>query len=230
MSVSKRDIWTNAVYTEIDRDSEMSSSSIKNSLVNISVSRNHLKLNIILRILMVIVLVGNVTLIPWLRDKQWTDAKLKHCNYNPQWLFIDGSLYLYLQLTTTSWSYNHKLSKRFWEKIPSLLISGIVTGLVALLVFIFEILSILGVLNLISNHRIACLRVSFFQRFNFLFILATLLSWFWCQNAWETMGGLSYGFYVMLGLIVWWFLIKLHYKYFKSRLYQRRIINQLLEN
>ena len=52
---SRNDIWTNAILSEVERDSEISSSTIGNTLVNISVSRNHLKLNILLRILMIIV-------------------------------------------------------------------------------------------------------------------------------------------------------------------------------
>lgn len=68
---TKRDIWTNAVFTEIDKESEPSTSTIHNSyVVNISVSRNHLKLNILLRILMVLLLVANVAFMPWLRDKK----------------------------------------------------------------------------------------------------------------------------------------------------------------
>lgn len=67
---TRRDIWTNAVFTEIDKESEPSASTIRNSYVNVSVSRNHLKLNILLRILMVIVLASNVAFMPWLRDKQ----------------------------------------------------------------------------------------------------------------------------------------------------------------
>ena len=75
---SRNDIWTNAVMTEIDRESEASSSDILNARVNISVSRNHLKLNIILRIIMLLVLVCTVGFIPWLRNKDCNSETNHH--------------------------------------------------------------------------------------------------------------------------------------------------------
>jgi RsiW-degrading membrane proteinase PrsW (M82 family) len=97
-----------------------------------------------------------------------------------------------------------------------------------LLVFIFEVLAILSILNIVLDYKIACFRVSFFQRYNFVFIFITLLVWFLWNSAWKSMSGLSYGFYIMIGIVVWWFLLKFYYRYYKSKLYQRRIINQLL--
>lgn len=58
-SSEKRDIWTNAIITELEMDAQSDNSSftMRNTFVNISVSRNHLKLNILLRVLMIIVYV-----------------------------------------------------------------------------------------------------------------------------------------------------------------------------
>jgi hypothetical protein len=75
---SKNDIWTNAVMTEIDRESEVSSSTFLNARVNISVSRNHLKLNIILRIIMLLVLICTVGFLPWLRNKDCNKTGFNH--------------------------------------------------------------------------------------------------------------------------------------------------------
>jgi len=68
----KRDFWTNAVITELELKGEEiddSAESFQQMFVNISVPRNHLKLNILLRILMLIILIGNVCFVPWLRNE-----------------------------------------------------------------------------------------------------------------------------------------------------------------
>lgn len=54
---------------EFERDSEMSSSTLQNSIQDLRVSRNHLIINIFLRILMLIVYTANVLFMPWLRNK-----------------------------------------------------------------------------------------------------------------------------------------------------------------
>ena len=98
-SSEKRDIWTNAVMTEVEKESDVSGSTVMNSLVNVSVSRNHLKMNILLRVLMLIVYLGTVLFVPWLQNKQCDNSNPpKRCNYNPSWLYHDGSLHMYFRL------------------------------------------------------------------------------------------------------------------------------------
>lgn len=64
-SVTKNTGTKNGLYTDA-AETEQSDSTLYNSLVNTSVSRNHLKINIGLRILMCLVLVANVMFIPWM--------------------------------------------------------------------------------------------------------------------------------------------------------------------
>jgi hypothetical protein len=230
---SRNDIWTNAILSEVERDSEISSSTIGNTLVNISVSRNHLKLNILLRILMIIVYIWNVCFVPWMQNDLCNikDSPEKHpihdWNHNPFWLFYDGSLLIILQLADNKvWS---RFSSTFWSTVGLLIIAGLITLIISVLVLIFEILAILSILNVVLDHKIIWVKVSFFQKYNFIFIMINLLVWFLLQNAWSKIDGLSFGFYIMIGLVFWCLAMKLYYKYYKSRLHQRRMINKLLE-
>ena len=94
-SLSKYEHVTILWNTEIGRDSETSYASRQGTFVNLSVSRNHLKCNIILRIWMILVLVANAWVIPWMRNKDWTEEGISHCNYNPQWVFCNGTVHFY---------------------------------------------------------------------------------------------------------------------------------------
>mmetsp|Transcript_20623 Transcript_20623/g.20355 ORF Transcript_20623/g.20355 Transcript_20623/m.20355 type:complete len:93 (+) Transcript_20623:390-668(+) len=88
---SKKDIWTNAILQEMDIDgSERSIASYNIHLKNISVPRNHLKLNIILRIILLVFIIGNVFFLPWIRNEECMKDPpnaIEYCNINPGWLF-----------------------------------------------------------------------------------------------------------------------------------------------
>lgn len=227
-SVSKYERVTILWNTELERDSETSYTSRQNTFVNLSVSRNHLKCNIILRICMILVLVINAWVIPWMRNRDWSINSNIPWNYNPQWVYIDRNLYFYEVLSSyDNWTSNG-FNGDFWHSIAFLIVSGIITWIWALLVFIFEIMAILSILNYIMDYKIGWFKVSFFQRYNYVFIIVTLLVWFWCQRAWNHLKGLSYGFYIMIGLVLWCWLLKFYYRYYESKLYRRRIVNQLL--
>ena len=215
-------------------ESEVSSASHYNqTMVNISVPRNHLKLNVILRILMCFILLGNILFVPWLRDQDCNmpEAPRYVWNHNPAWLYHDGELYFYFQLVDHYyWNKKQGFKESFWNQVPFIFLSGFFTLFVALVVFIFEILAILSILNIVFDYKVAWFRVSFFQRQNYLFIITTIIVWFWWQTAWGSIQGLSYGFYTMIGIVVSWILLKFYYRYYKSKLYKRRIINELLKN
>jgi len=120
-------------------------------------------------------------------------------------------------------------SASFWDQAPLIFLAGFFTLFVAMIVLIFELLAILSILNIVWDYKVAWFRVSFFQRQNYIFIFTTVLIWFCFQQAWSSMTGLSYGFYIMLGIVFWWITLKFYYKYYKSKLYRRRIINELLK-
>ena len=65
----RNNVLGNALTNDLDLDSEMSSSSMRIAIQDLQVSRNHLFLNIILRILMLIVYVTNCLFMPWLQNK-----------------------------------------------------------------------------------------------------------------------------------------------------------------
>lgn len=88
---SKKDIWTNAILNEMEMEgSERSLASFQIHLVNISVPRNHLKLNIILRIILLMIYISDVAFLPWLRNESCidhVDFDGKYWNHNPAWLY-----------------------------------------------------------------------------------------------------------------------------------------------
>lgn len=224
------DVMDKEFEVDYERDSEMSSSTLKNSIQDLRVSRNHLILNLFLRILMLIVYAGNVWFMPWLRNKDWMDSSDKTWNYNPSWLFYDGNLYMYFQLLNYNFCFKTAgFNDNFWTTVIELFVAGLITNFVAFLVFVFEILAILSILNIIYDHRITWFRVSFFQRYNFVFIIITIVIWFLWQQGWSSIVGLSYGFYSIIGIVVWWILLKFYYRYYKSKLYQKRVMNQLYD-
>lgn len=91
LAESKKDIWTNAILQEMGiEESERSLASYNIHLKNISVPRNHLKLNIILRIILLVLLIGNVAFLPWIRNEECMEEERRsneYCNINPGWLF-----------------------------------------------------------------------------------------------------------------------------------------------
>lgn len=137
-------------------------------------------------------------------------------------------VYFYFQLMVPDYWSGRNFSGSFWANAFFNFLAGSFTLFIALLVIIFEVLAILSILNLVMDYRVKWFRASLFQRYSYVFIMATIIVWFWSLRAWKDMSGLSYGFYGMFIIWLGWIGLKFHYRFFKSRLYRRRQINNLL--
>ncbi|CAI2372393.1 unnamed protein product [Moneuplotes crassus] len=230
---SRKDIWTNAILQEINLEgSERSLASFQIHLKNISVPRNHLKLNIILRIVLLLCYIGDVGFLPWIRNSECIDDKEKggkeYCNINPAWLFYKKGLYFYFQLMNGEFCKDKNLKESFCTDAPFNFLAGSFTLLIAFLVIVFEILAMLSILNLVMDYRVKWFRASIFQRYSYIFIFATVVIWFCSLRLWWSLKFLSFGFYGMFAIFIGCILLKFHYRFFKTKLYRRRQINHLL--
>ena len=182
---------------------------------------------------MLVVIVGNILFIPWRNDDICSNdgSDDYKCNNNPNWLFYKGRLYLYISLLPNHGAWDGTLKKSFCEKVQQkLFVVGIITDAFLILVVIFEILVILNIFKIVMDFKLACLKVSLLQKYDFVFIFITTIFWFLLQGIFTKMEALTYGFYIMIFMVIWSLLLKFHFKYYQSRLYRRRVVNQLLEN